>query len=69
MTAVATANGADEIGNVPSLVDGFRSAFVGAAGVAVAGALLAAIWLRRPRAATATEEVPAGAVGEERWAA
>ena len=37
MTAVATAQGADQLGNPSALVEGFRAAFVGAAAIAVAG--------------------------------
>ena len=51
MTAVATGRGADQIGNLPALVDGFSAAFVGAALIAVAGAGLTLVWLRSPRTA------------------
>ncbi|BCI51134.1 MFS transporter [Mycolicibacterium litorale] len=47
MTAVAAAHGADQLGNVAALTDGFSAAFLGAAVIALAGALLAAITLRR----------------------
>jgi EmrB/QacA subfamily drug resistance transporter len=54
MTAVATSNGAREIGNPVALVDGFSAAFLGAAGIAAAGAVVAVLFLRRPQpAATA----------------
>ena len=36
MTALATARGADQLGNVASLTDGYSAAFLGAAGIAVA---------------------------------
>ena len=49
MTAIAMAQGADEIGNPAALVDGFRTAFLGAAAVAIVGAILAAAWLHVPR--------------------
>ena len=52
MTAVATSNGADQLGNPLALVDGFSAAFVGAAGIAIAGAIVAALFIRRPTAAT-----------------
>ncbi|MDQ3740032.1 MAG: MFS transporter, partial [Actinomycetota bacterium] len=42
MTAVATSQGADRLGDVAALTDGYSAAFLGAAGIAVAGALLAA---------------------------
>jgi len=48
MTAVATSQGADQLGNAEALTDGFSAAFIGAAGIAVAGALLAAVTLRKP---------------------
>ena len=48
MTAVATSQGADQLGNPEALTDGFSAAFIGAAGIAVAGALLAAVTLRKP---------------------
>jgi sugar phosphate permease len=51
MTALATSQGADRLGDARALTDGFSAAFTGAAGIAVAGALLAAILLRRPPAA------------------
>ena len=50
MTVVATSQGADQPGNAAALTDGCSAAFLGAAGVAVAGALLAALLLRSPKA-------------------
>ncbi|WP_043619503.1 MFS transporter [Nonomuraea candida] len=58
MTAVAAANGAGRLGDPPALTDGFSAAFVGAAGIAVAGALIAAATLRS-RTAAPGGEVPA----------
>jgi MFS family permease len=49
MTAVASAQGADKIGNVAALTDGYSAAFLGAAGIAVVGAVLAAALLRVPK--------------------
>ena len=69
MTAIATARGADQIGNAESLVDGFSAAFVGAAAVALAGAGLVLVWLRQPRAQAAPEDIPADTIGDERLAA
>ena len=69
MTAVATAYGADRLGDLPALVDGFRAAFVGAAAVALAGAVLALTWLRRPAVGAAAEQPSTGVVGEEPRAA
>ncbi|MEV4471262.1 MFS transporter [Nonomuraea sp. NPDC049504] len=58
MTAVAAANGADQLGNLPALTDGFSAAFVGAAAIALAGALIAAATLRT-RTSTPTDQVTA----------
>jgi EmrB/QacA subfamily drug resistance transporter len=48
MTALAVSQGADQLGNPGALTDGFSAAFLGAAGIAVAGALLAFVTLRQP---------------------
>lgn len=48
MTALASAQGADRLGDAAALTDGYTAAFLGAAGVALAGALLAAALLRSP---------------------
>ena len=67
MTAVATSQGADQIGDLGALTDGYSAAFLGAAGLALAGALLAAALLRAPKPASAVfepgrgEELPAAA--------
>jgi EmrB/QacA subfamily drug resistance transporter len=53
MTAVATSRGADQLGNVDALTDGYAAAFLGAAAIAVAGALLAALLFRAPRTSAA----------------
>lgn len=52
MTALSTAYGADQLGDPGALTDGYSAAFIGAAGIAVAGALLVAVFLRVPRTAT-----------------
>jgi EmrB/QacA subfamily drug resistance transporter len=62
MTAVATSRGADELGNPSALTDGYSAAFLGAAGIAVAGALVAAALLRGPSAAA---DEPAESGGAE----
>lgn len=50
MTAVAAAYGADQAGDAAALTDGFSAGLLGAAGIAVVGALIAAMTLRpRPR--------------------
>jgi MFS family permease len=55
-TAIATAAGADEPGNLSALTNGFQAAFAAAALVAVAGAAVAVGLLRKPQyAATSTE--------------
>jgi MFS family permease len=48
MTAVAAAFGANEIGNLAELTDGFSAALLGAAGIAAVGAVLAAVLLKKP---------------------
>jgi Na+/melibiose symporter-like transporter len=55
MTALASSEGADQLGNPGALTDGYSAAFLAAAGIAVVGALLAAALLRmgRPPAAGA----------------
>jgi hypothetical protein len=60
MTAIATSQGADRLGDVSALTDGYSAAFIGAAGVAAVGALLAAALIRVPKpAASAAEPVTA----------
>ena len=48
MTALASAQGADQLGNIGALTDGYSAAFLGAAGIAIAGGLLAAVMLQQP---------------------
>jgi EmrB/QacA subfamily drug resistance transporter len=55
MTAVATSQGADRLGDLGALTDGYSAAFLGAAGIALVGALLAAVLLRAPTVAAAAE--------------
>ncbi|TDC43002.1 MFS transporter [Micromonospora sp. KC213] len=55
MTAVASSYGADQLGNLRALTDGFSAAFLGAAGIAAAGAVLAGLTLRTSGAAVASE--------------
>ena len=59
MTALASAQGADQLGDVGALTDGYSAAFLGAAGIALAGALLAAILLRAPKATSSGSSQPA----------
>jgi EmrB/QacA subfamily drug resistance transporter len=63
MTALAAAHGAGELDNAGALTEGYSAAFLGAAGIAVAGGLVAAVTLRRPKAPTAE---PASADQPER---
>ena len=60
MTAVATSQGANQIGDLGALTDGYSAAFLGAAGIAVAGALLATALLRVPKAAAVEPRAEAG---------
>jgi MFS family permease len=47
MTALASSQGADRLGDAVALTDGYSAAFLGAAGIAVAGGLIAALTLQR----------------------
>ncbi|MFI0355942.1 MFS transporter [Actinomadura sp. 9N407] len=58
MTAIATSNGADKLGNLPSLTNGFQAAFIGAAIVALAGAGLALATMRTPKPVPAPVREP-----------
>ena len=53
MTALATSQGADQLANPAALTEGYSAAFLGAAGLALAGAILAAALLRHPHAPAA----------------
>ncbi|WP_067819695.1 MFS transporter [Actinomadura kijaniata] len=57
-TALATARGADALGNAARLTDGFQAAFLVAAGVAGLGAVLALALLRGRRAGAAERREP-----------
>ncbi len=66
ITAVASSQGASQLGNLPALTDGFQAAFIVAAAIAALGALVAALMLRTPKASAAaasteTEDVPVAA--------
>jgi EmrB/QacA subfamily drug resistance transporter len=56
MTAAATSNGAGQLSDPAALVDGFSSAFIGAAAVAAVGAVVAAAFLRRPAPAASVDD-------------
>ncbi|WP_405098481.1 MFS transporter [Micromonospora sp. NBC_01412] len=49
MTAVAASFGADQLGDLTALTDGFSAAFLGVGGIAAVGAVLAAVTLRSAR--------------------
>jgi hypothetical protein len=56
LTAVATSQGADRLGDIGALTDGYSSAFLGAAGIAVIGAIASLAFVRIPKtSATASE--------------
>jgi EmrB/QacA subfamily drug resistance transporter len=59
MTAVASAQGAGELGDLAALTDGYSAAFTGAAVIAAAGAVFAAALLRFPEPEPATAGVTA----------
>ncbi|TCM39526.1 MFS transporter [Kribbella sp. VKM Ac-2568] len=59
MTAVAAGNGADKLGDLTSLTDGYSAALIGAAVIAATGAVLAAISLRSAPAAPDTVDATA----------
>lgn len=53
LTALATSQGAGELGDLPALTEGFSAAFLGAAAVAAAGGLLTALLMRSGKSAAA----------------
>ena len=55
MTALAAAHGADKLGDLPALTDGYSAAFLGAAGIAAAAALISGLALRRRSTAPIAE--------------
>lgn len=65
MTAVAAAFGAGQLNNPAALTSGFSSAFIGAAGIALAGAVLAAMTLRSP-GRRSSEQIASSAEPAER---
>ena len=65
MTALATSQGAAELGSLESLTNGFEAAFLGAAGIAIAAGLIAWITLHRRTTATPpTEPATTDRLGE-----
>ncbi|GAA4616740.1 hypothetical protein GCM10023195_74530 [Actinoallomurus liliacearum] len=61
MTAIATSHGAGALGDPQALTHGFQAAFIGAAGVALAGALLGLATLRAPKPVPEPEREAVGA--------
>jgi EmrB/QacA subfamily drug resistance transporter len=61
VSALATSQGADQLGDPAALTDGYAAAFLGAAAVALLGALLAVALLRFPKA-----PAPADAPADDR---
>lgn len=61
MTALAAANGADQLGDIAALTDGYSAALLGAAGIAAAAAILAAFTLTRRTTSPPAEREPAPA--------
>ncbi|MGI5196051.1 MFS transporter [Streptomyces sp. CA-288835] len=53
LTALATSQGADRLGDLPALTDGFSAAFLAAAGIAAAGGLVTALLMRGGGSASA----------------
>ncbi|MDR3083358.1 MAG: MFS transporter [Streptomyces sp.] len=53
LTAVATSQGAGQLGNLPALTDGFSSAFIWAAVIAAVGGLVTLLAMRSDKAAAA----------------
>ncbi|MEU4454021.1 MFS transporter [Nocardioides sp. NPDC023903] len=60
MTVVASAYGSDQVGDLAAMTDGFSAGFLGAAGIALAGAVVTGIGWKTVRTATTSESVPAG---------
>ena len=56
MTALASAFGADRVGDAVAQTAGFSAGLLGAAAIAAVGALVAWAWLRSPAPATAEPE-------------
>ena len=57
MTALASSHGADQLDNIGALTDGYSAAFLGAAGIAVIGAIASLALVRLPTTpAIATSE-------------
>jgi EmrB/QacA subfamily drug resistance transporter len=65
LTAVATSQGAGQLGNLPALTDGFSAAFIWAAAIAAAGGLITLLVMRSDKtAAAAAQQATAAPEGE-----
>ncbi|MFJ3620697.1 MFS transporter [Streptomyces iakyrus] len=61
LTAVATSQGAGQLGNLPAMTDGFSSAFIWAAAIAAVGGLITLLVVRSDKAAAAAAQRAAAA--------
>lgn len=64
LTAVAMSQGADQLGNLPALTDGFSAAFIGAAIIAAVGGVITLLVMKSDKAVAAEAAAPA-AQGEK----
>ncbi|GAA2772008.1 hypothetical protein GCM10010521_57500 [Streptomyces rameus] len=60
LTAVATSQGAGQLGNLPALTDGFSAAFVWAAAIAAVGGLITLLVMRGEKTANGSDADPVG---------
>ncbi|MEV6331612.1 MFS transporter [Streptomyces sp. NPDC051909] len=67
LTAVAMSQGADQLGNLPKLTEGFSSAFIGAAIIAAAGGVITLLVMKSDKAPAA--DAPAAAPQSEKVSA
>ncbi|MFJ6349487.1 MFS transporter [Streptomyces sp. NPDC092046] len=65
LTAVAMSQGADQLGNLPKLTDGFSSAFIGAAIIAAVGGVITLLVMKSDKALAAEAAVPAQQSGDK----
>ncbi|MEW2400447.1 MFS transporter [Streptomyces sp. NPDC046862] len=65
LTALATSQGAGQLGNLPALTDGFSAAFLGAAAVAAVGGIVTLLVMRTEKAAAAAQQAAAPAAKGE----
>ncbi|MFG2501720.1 MFS transporter [Streptomyces sp. NPDC048441] len=61
LTALATSQGAGELGNLPALTDGFSAAFTGAGAIAAVGGVITLLVMRGESASAAASEEKANA--------